>query len=418
MTIYHSGFGGGETLDALIDGSKGAEGNAALPSEGSLAVISTPVQSGVGALQVPASTAAYGVIHCEVRETCIWGLQAYLNFNGNPNSIVPVFAPYATTFTGAYIVEANATTRELRICLLGTDGDYATRTPITPWSVAAIGNGSYTSVIFIVDPLTLGTDHVIGHLFVGGIQEFCVDMGVYPAAMSGVARDYVVGTYGVSPNVALRIDDTCGLWTTSATDAPHLAAWPIAMVDAQHAVADSTHNMFTMFPNGGESRWQDWDDATGNDGDSTYLVGGTYGSADAQNSTMESLATLGWNASATVIEWKTATGGYSVCGPVLGFVCKSGAGTKFSATTFCNLATAVSLDDPGSSYKGELRRLPRTSGVWARADAGTILPGLVMSATGNDILLRVTTMMLQWLICNNEYLPLAATPMIPQGAMF
>ena len=410
MTIYRGNFNsagsGGETRDALIEGLMGA----------GLAIISTPVKSGVGALQVPAGVAAYGTLidvdNCN--NTTIMSMQAYPNFDGNPNSIVPIFGPVATTLTGAYIVEANATTRTLRICAVGTDGDYATRTPLTPWSEAAIPSGSYDTgpVVFIIDPVTLGYDssgiwqanNVWLHLFVDNVEVFSFDAGVWPIAMTAAA--YGISTYGVAPNVALRIDDAVGLVTTSAADAPHLAAWPIAKVDAQHPISDTATHEWGVSGNFVGTYYDFWDDATGNDGDTTYLYSAQ--SAKTQTSNMESLATLGWNANVTVFESATKIG------PVLSCVHRTVGGTKFEGFGTTNLSSDITVVDPGSTYVGNLYRLTHTD-TWARADAGTITAGFKTGTSDREW--RVTLMMLQWTICDNEYLPLVGAPMIPQGSI-
>jgi len=419
MTIYRGNFNsagsGGETRDALIEGLMGA----------GLAIISTPVKSGVGALQVPAGVAAYGTLidvdNCN--NTTIMSMQAYPNFDGNPNSIVPIFGPVATTLTGAYIVEANATTRTLRICAVGTDGDYATRTPLTPWSEAAIPSGSYDTgpVVFIIDPVTLGYDssgiwqanNVWLHLFVDNVEVFSFDAGVWPIAMTAAA--YGISTYGVAPNVALRIDDAVGLITTSAADAPHLAAWPLAKVDAQHPISDTGATVGEWVRNSGTADYYTyWDDATGNDGDTTYLSSAQ--TAKTNTSAMESLATLGWNASATVFEYKRPSTGI-IYGPVLSSVHKTVGGTKFEGFAVNNLSTDQNVTDPGSTYVGRVDRLIRSPyTAWTRADAGTIIAGFKTGTSDRDW--RVTLMMLQWTICDNEYLPLAGAPMIPQGSVF
>lgn len=407
MTIYrgvwNSAGGGGETRDALIEGLMG----------NGLAIISTPVKSGVGALQVPATVAAKGVLidTDNFVNTNILSMQAYFNFDGNPNSIVPIFGPYATNRTGVYIVEANATTRTLRICAVGTDGDYATRTPLTPWSEATIANGSYTGVVWIIDPLTQGTNNVWLRLFVDNIEIFHFDAGVWPVAMSSAL--YGITTYGVAPNVALRIDDAVGLITTSAADAPHLAAWPLAKVDAQHPISDTASDDWLTEPGGSGVKALHWDDATGNDGDTTYLSSAQ--TAKTQTSSMESLATLGWNASATVFSYKYPSTGI-IYGPVLSSVHKTVGGTKFEGFAVNNLSTDQNVIDPGSTYVGRVDHLIRSSGLWARADAGTIIPGFKTGTSDRNW--QVTLMMLQWTICDNEYLPLAVPPMIPQGQVF
>ena len=407
MTIYYQGFGGGETRDALIDGI--AAGTDRDIIDDGLTVISTPVKNGTGALQAAADAAVKGIVGANVGSTKIWCVQGWFNFDGNPDDIVPLLG-----FSTAYSVDANATTRTLRISGVGIP-----RVALTPWSEAAVGSGAWTHLAVFADPLTLGTSHTLLRLFVDSVETFIIDVGTWSITLDGGATSTGwVGPGGttVHSSVALRMDDVCGLFSSSASDAPHLTQWPIGRVYAQHPVSDTGAQLdWTRYPASGT--WYDkWNDATGNDGDTEYLWS-AFGSAH-QDSAMETIATLGWDAAATVIEGHGLSDFSVVSGPVESIIHRSVAdGTKWNGQTMCNLANTQTVLDPGTSYVGNLYRLVRTGATWTRAAAGLIFPGLQTTADATDKEWRVTTMMLQWLICNNEYLPLACPPMIPQGAI-
>jgi len=417
MTWYGEGYGGGETRDALIDGWNTVSTAAAGPFPASgMTVISTPVKNGSGALQIPSGvTGAYGGMTRipSAGPVRIWCLQGWFNYNGNPTAAHPIFGPLGT-LTANWIYLEVGTDRRVRVVQL-TDATWANRRPLSDWSVAVLGNGSYTHLVWFIDPLTLGTNNVLMTVLIDNVTQIVQDVGAWPAAMTpGGTAQFTWGilTGGVDIGVNLRIDDACGLYTTSVADAPHLAAAPIGRVYAQHPASD-TGAQCDWTRSGATGTWfGKWSDATGNDGDTTCLSG-----ADVnvhQTSAMETLVTLGWDAAATVFESSAGVG------PVLSIIHRDLGGTKWHGHTLCTTpaATEWAVVDPGATYIGALFPLARTSGTWARADAGTVFPGLQTGADNHDSTWWATTMMLQWLICNNQYLPLTPGPMIPQGGLF
>ena len=412
MTWLYGGFGGGETRDALIEGCKAVTGAGTILA-GGMDIITSPVKYGVGALRIPSGQVGGASLMETCASTKMYCFQAWGNYNGNPTATVStIFRPAATGFSalGMYALEVN-TSRQARIIAL--NANYPTSSiPLTDWSVGVLGNGAYTHLVWIFDPLTLGTDHVWHTVLIDNVVQICADLGVWPTAMNGGAGSgYALGTT-VDVGVDLRLDDIAGLSSTSSADAPHLAAVPVVTVDAQHPASDVGAQQDWAGVPVNPSSYANWDDATGNDGDTSYAaVGPSYGTYH-QDSLMESLATLGWDASATILQYAAGVG------PVASYVHKT-ASTKFNGSAICDLATTVSLTKPGAAYEGGLQRLTRSGGgSWARADVDALHAGAQLDADGDDAEWRITSFMLQWCICNNVYLPLTPPPMIPQSTIF
>ena len=406
MTWLVGGFAGGETRDALIEGCNTA-GETVL--FGDMDIISTPVKYGVGALRIPSGESGGASLLYPVGPTKIYCLEAWVNYNGNPTAAVSTIFHTGSAQYGAYTLEVN-TSRQVRIGTL-TNVFPATVAPLTDWSVGVLGNGSYTHLVWFFDPLTLGTNHTWHTVLIDNVPQICADLGVWPSVLDGSASSaYLLGTF-VSVGVDLRLDDICGLSSTSIDDAPHKAQAPVVTVDAQHPAGEGTASQWTR--NTGAGTWYShWDDATGNDGDTTYLYVPQYGVSVSQNSAMESVATLGWNGSATVLE--SASG----VGPVWSGVHRT-TSTKWGAGASCNLGTVETIVKPGATYEGELLRITRAGGAhWARSDADSMIIGAGIDDMGVDGDWAMTSLMAQWCLCNNVYLPLTPPPMIPQSAIF
>jgi len=402
MTWVWQGGAGGESLDDLIDGVD-CTGINPISGTGGITVISTPVKYGVGALQIPSGGVGGATILRYALNTCITCVQAWVNYNGNPTAAGAIFWMSSESPKRAYALQVGT---DRRVRIVSTTGNYNYPVPLSPWSVGTLGNGAYTHLVWVIDPLTLGTNHVWHTVLIDEVPQIMWDCGVAPAGMNPGENAYIyLGTGGIDIGVDLRIDDVCAATSTSKADAPHLAAVPIGTVDAQHPAGAGDHADWAQYPGSGEQKYQDWDDATGNDGNTTYLVGAN--TAQLQDSAMESLATLGWGESAAVLR-----------SPVWSGVIKStsSGGTKWAANTHCNLANDETVTNPGGDWVGELHSLTRTSGSWARADAGSITAGGETGAADMTMNFLITSVMLQWLISEGS-LPLTPPPMIPQGSI-
>ena len=396
--LYSWEFGGGETRDSLLELT-------------GWTVITSPVKNGTGALLAPAGVGATATLLVHLLSTQISCMEAWVNYDGNPAAADYIMRFYeANQYTG-YFLEVG-TDRRVRIVYYSIP----TYTPLTPWSEAVLGNGAYTHLVCFLDPLTLGTNHVWMTVVIDDVTQFCVDLGTWNAYFDAYGRGYTGALSTV--NVDVRFDDICGLTTTSAADAPHLAAAPIVKVYAQHPNAEGANLNWGRVPNSG-TWWSKWSDATGNDGDTTALE---YASVlGAQDSDFESSADLGWGAGAVVLQNYEPVAGLTT-GPVWSIVHRvvPGTGTKWQASNgpLCSLGSStVGIPDPGSSYIGTLIPLKRNSGSWAPADLGTLTAGAKTAASDMDKQWRITTLMLQWAYYDTT-LSLTPAPMIPQGMMF
>jgi len=412
MTWLYGGFGGGETLDALIEGCSGTAGAPTILC-GGMDIITSPVKYGVGALRIPSGQVGGAALMETCASTKMYCFQAWVNYNGNPTAAHAIFHSMLYYSPAAHYALEVGTDRRVRIVLLNIS--LATCIPLTDWSVAVLGNGDWTHLVWIFDPLTLGTNHVWHTVLIDNVVQICADLGVWPAALDGGPNTaYLLGTAAINIGVDLRLDDICGLSSTNSANAPHITAVQVVTVDAQHPSTDTgaTSSSWLPTPHADPHVYYDkWDDATGNDGDTTYLSCLAILEQE-QTSGMESLATLGWDASATVLQYAAGVG------PVWSVVHKT-ASSKWDADAISSLSTDEVVTKPGAAYGGRLKRLTRTGGgSWSRADVGNIFAGAQIGPDGVDAAWVITSLMLQWVLCNNVYLPLTPAPMIPQSSIF
>ena len=394
MTWVWPDFAGGETRDILIEGAGLQSSNCT--------IITSPVKTGTGALQIASGQTAGAVfagddLTAAQHKARISVVECQVNFDGNPTSAIGLISGNAH---GAHYLEVG-TDRRVRIgrflTLAEGGGGWANRIPLTPWSVGVLGNGAYTHLVWVIDCLTLGSNHVWMTVIIDGITQIAQDVGAWVSTDNFGWR---VGTFGIDAGIAIRLDDVCGGTSTSAADAPHLAALPIALVDAQHPATDTGASLtWTRYPGTGESYYQDWDDATGNDGDTTCLAINSASTA-IQTSGMETLATLGWAAGAVILENGTGVG------PLWSVVHNSVSVNKFTCNAYSTLSADVTVTKPGSTYEGKGLRLTRSGGgSWARADLDSIFAGGKNVSTDGEW--RITSLMLQWLYSEAS---LALTP--------
>ena len=423
MTWTWRGYGGGETQDTLIEGFSpdlAKDAPTILDSTYGAAIITTPVKTGVGALRLTPGTAsgtkyAYTGILTQFVSGRLIVVMGYVNLDVVPTAEFRLIACWGNTNTDTYALSC------------GTDGrvrigiyphvyfNTNEPTPLSPWSVNAVGVAAYKHLCWIIDPITLGTKHVWHTVLIDSVVEISFDAGQEPTYLyAGVYpnvqfTDYVTYQGQTATGCVVRLDDICAAYSTTATDAPWKAQVPIGLVDAQHPAAAGTNALWSQGPDSG-NKYDKWDDATGNDGATTYLYAGT--TSQVQDSDGESLATLGWAAGAVLLENGTGVG------PVWSAIHGASGGTKWNASTKCSLAADRTVVSAGVPYTGMMRQLTRTGGgSWARADIGTIEFGAQTGATDHDINWYITALMLQWLY-SEASLPLTPRPMIPQSSIF
>lgn len=408
MTWYWEAFGGGEARDALIDGCRA---NSQLPiTGGGLTIISTPVKNGTGALKMPSGGTAYAYLldGDPIDGNNILCLEGWINHDGNPSTAYQLFRVANGTYDDGYWLEVG-TDRRVRVggnLQYDVGGNiYVVRNgSLTPWSVDVLGNGSYTHVVWILDPLTLGTDHVWMTVIIDDVVQIQADVGTWTAHLTGgsacsgrIAAD--------GSGVDVRVDDIAGLYSADPDDAPHKAGVPIVKVAAQHPNSDTGCTTQWIRYTGTNAYYTYWDEATGNDGDTTYLAGGQ---AVTQESLFETAATVGMGEGAVILECAAGVG------PVWSAVLRAWAtGTKWAQETHCTLAADNAIPLPSTSYVGDLYPLTRTSGSWTADDLATLKAGGKGGAEV-DKPPAITTLMLQWAYYDDT-LTLTPTPMFPQA---
>ena len=406
MTWTWESFMGGETRDPLIEGWYDAgtstsglwlQNTAACEN---CSLVTSPVKNGTGAIKVGNAALNEGHVTYFTTTAPTGKLKILEGHFCLPSAPSGEFSLFYDTTTGA---------AELRV---GTDGRLrcALGPAASQWSVSALPMDATTfaHVCWVIDPITLGSAHVWNTVYINGIPEIMWDSGV--EASYGASWLMTLGSHWTYlPE--LYVDDLCAAVSSDSNDAPHITAPPIGKMSAQHPTAAGDNDAgppvgWTPYPNTGERYDQDWDDATGNDGDTTYNKATT--TSQKRDSHMQSADTLGWGAGAAPLH-----------NPIYSLVHRmvSGIGSKWSAFTLCDLVTAITLTAPGYSYGGYGRSFTRSSGSWGRDDLGTMSVGGQTSATGMDREWRITTLLMQWLFTDSSLVK-APAPMIPQGGMF
>ncbi|RPJ21156.1 MAG: hypothetical protein EHM35_18585 [Planctomycetaceae bacterium] len=388
---------GGETRDALTDGWSDVSGIGNMLGGGSsyVSIITSPTETGTGAIQIgdgahqgrtaPLLTSPAGKLTLFEAQMCLSE------------------APDAAFLLLGYSIGAE------RVINCGTDGrlrlmNTSTAMSLSPWSIDALATDGATlkHVVWIVDPITLGTGHVLHYLYIDSILQWVVDAGAQPS-YDGSWALYIWSDPAAS-YALVYADDLCAAYSTTAGDAPHLAAVPIGKVMAQRPSGAGTNAQWTDHA-GGTGVYGEWDDTTGNDGDSTYNTTAT--TSKKQDSAMQSADTLGWAGNAAVLH-----------APIYTIVHKQTAGTKWAGKTLCNYAVTGDITAPSTSYVGWATPLVfNVEGVtWINVKIEWIEVGAQKGAADHDETWRVSMLLLQWLY-TEATLPLAPPPTIVQGSI-
>jgi len=381
MTLVWNAFQGGETRDPLSDGWTDNNHNFMKTSDDAgvkTYIVTAPVITGSGAIKigVPGWYGNTGALLSAPAGKVVV-IEAWLCLDGPPPAAFLLlgdrFWPAIDLYCGA----------NRRLQLRKPTG------AVSPWSRTPLATDAATlkHVVWIIDPLTLGTAHVLHYLLIDSVLQWAVDAGPEPIYDS---------IYQVRVNsdghVSIYADDVCAAYSTDPADAPHLARVPIGRVAAQHPAGAGINAAWGLFPNAGESAHQDWDDPTGNDGDSTYLFAGIPNKL--HDSAMQSADALGWAAGAAILR-----------SPAYTIIHRTVSGSKFNGQTLCSLAAPEIISGPDTAYVAWGAALPRSAGSWARADLGTLTVGAQTGITNHDKEWRVTALMMQWLYAE-AYLPL------------
>jgi hypothetical protein len=233
------------------------------------------------------------------------------------------------------------------------------------------------------------------------IEELSLDIGsVLPYSLQ-----LCPNIDNVDADISVRMYDCVGM-QGNAAGAPHLTAWPKAKVTAQHPI-DEYADVWTGVGSLTDL-WDNWNDAAGNDGDTTYNWTNTTDKQQVGHG--QTAATLGIDADTVLTAYDVATRG-----PVANLVHRTVAGgTKFLASLYTSFSALATVSNPGTTYFGQIESIIRSSGSWAIADVDSIRFGLQTAATDHDYEWRATSIMLQWCTYLTT-LPLTTTPTLPAG---
>lgn len=400
MTIVWEAFAGGETRDTLTDGwsdNRSTPGLLFPTKSGDCAIVTTPVVTGSAALKVGSAQGYLGPVGSwATNHIQIMQFQFYIDTA--PSAVSAIIGSNMGFVSDNFTLCLDASSR-LQLFALAAGNTYY---PISPPS-APLSTGAYHHIAWIVDPLTLGSGHTWHTVFVDSVPVLMCGGGTIAASTRAIYVRW-------SSSAVYYVDDLATGYSTDAADAPHLAQVPILSVCASHPQGAGLNAAFTLVPNSGERADQDWDDAAGNDGDTTYLYAAT--TSKKQDSDMQSADDLSWNASATIAH-----------NPIHTTVSKAGGtGTKWHTYSLVLDSLGNELAAAGgivknTSYGATGLSLARSSGSWGRADLGDMVAGCQTATMDHDTQWNVTSMMMQWLYCDNEYLPLAPRPMVPQAVI-
>ena len=404
MTLGYSGyvsglgtpdFFGGRSKDSLVDGGCGA-----LPAGWSFADV-----GGVPCVSVlidgaQAAIPGRGCSLASSMATRLVGVMAQVNLSASP-SVGFCLVGYPAN---SVVCLECGTDGKVRIVKLGTSPNrWSGRTALSGWSTDAlpIGGTHFHHLAHIHNPLTLGTANIWHTVLMDTIEELSLDIG----SELPYSLQLCPNIDNVDADISVRMYDCVGM-QGNAAGAPHLTAWPLAKVTAQHPI-DEYADVWTGVGSLTDL-WDNWNDAAGNDGDTTY---------NWTNTTNKQQVGLGETAATLSISGETVFTAYGAAtrGPVANLVHRTVAGgTKFVASLYTSLSALVGISNPGTTYFGQIESIIRSSGSWAIADVDSIRFGLQTAATDHDYEWRATSIMLQWCTYLTT-LPLTTTPTLPAG---
>jgi len=406
MTIGYNGrvgyaspnFFGGKSKDALVDAGYGA-----LPTGWSHTDVGTQPCVSVLIDGAHATGPVRGLM-TNLSSGATYGLLGWFNLSGTP-SLAFCLAGYAAD--GARCLECG-TDGKVRLVKLGNAPNrWSGRTAVSGWSSAALpltGN-TFKHVAWFMDAATLGLSHCWMTLMIDEVEQWSLDIGAMPTDTENTYFELCPDIDDVNAAISVRMYDCAGL-LGATTDAPHLVAWPKPKVTAQHPIDDyadvwtGVGSLTDLYKN--------WDDAAGNDGDTTYNWTNTTDKQQVGHG--QTAATIGIDADTIIRSYFVATEG-----PVANIVHRTASGgTKWAGYLYTGLSALVSLVNPGTTYLGVNTAITRSSGSWAIADVDAIRFGLQTAAADHDYEWRATSIMLQWLTYLTT-LPLTTTPTLPAG---
>ena len=395
---FGSWWGGAESLDADCDGfllGDGHPGNAGLPAGWSYDTVTK--YTGAASYKVVAD-GSQGKLFLDSGIAALSILARYFicRFDGSPS----INCDFIKGTAGATQLELELTTDRKFRFVRASDG--AAISSLT----SAVPVDTWARVYPIVDPRTLNASSKTRLMIFmdtgsGWVKEFEEEVsGIY------AFDSHEIGNWG-NLGINVWLDDLVPMAGHTDAIAPHLLTWPVPKVVASHPKGDiSGRSDWTRVPNTGELYYQDWDDATGDDGDTTYLwTSGGY--PKEMWSDGQTAADLGLAADAVVLHQSNTFN--DRFGPASNLVHKTSlpAGSK-NAMKLHHLNGANPLQGMvGTSWVGYTNLYQRASGVWLRSDIGGEL-GFLTDNLHNWIY-NVTMLMFQYVVSEEE-LPLADGP--------
>jgi hypothetical protein len=393
MTIAYQGFLGGESRDTLVDGGF----ITASPADWS--IVTTPIQTGVAAWQCNADGTQdnLSVGQWWTGTGNVGGFLSWVNVSGTPTAAFPLAGEASNDRLALEV----ATDRKVRLVQLGSGGGiWSGRAALSAWSADVLPTSGFVHVAWFHDQATpaSGSLHT---LFLDEVQQWAVHTSVRPDSPN---IRLAPGLGGVDSGINVTFDDAVLLFSFSAADAPHLTAWPKAEVHRQLAIGDTATDAWGKAGDAlGTGDFGEWDDAAGNDGDTSFNWADN--TSLAQKSDGQTAATVGITGH-TVI-----TAGSTDIAPIMQIVhrIQADGGSKFSGFVQNSLGPSNAVGEPGGTYEGDTFAMQRSSGSWTVADLAAIEFGLGTGASGHDEEWRATLCMLQWCTYDST-LPLTKLP--------
>jgi hypothetical protein len=407
-----AGFAGGESLDVLVDAGTCYGTYTTLLAGWS--IVTSPVKTGVGAWRCNVNGSqengsdggnAFRLLYLS-QPTATWYHAAWMEWvtlSGNPAAAFAILGDQVAD--GDYALEVG-TDRKVRLVKLGAGANrWSGRVSKSDWSTKVLPNDDSTFMHMAVFFTAIGSPQSDCRvwLVLDEVEQWRVDVGESLGRLVTMAWVPCPPIGSVNAGIYVTHDDMCGL-KGAAGDSPTTTAWPKPGVHRQLAISDVAANWTAS--GGGAGSYVEWDDAAGNDGDTTR----NYASASlkTQYGKGQTAATMGITGH-TIIH----AAGDASRAPLFNAIYKSaGAGTKWGVKPWNGYGTGSETEiiDRGTSYAGEAQIFDCTGSpyTWAAADVGGLNFGM-QTLDPIDRLCNVTLCMMQWLTYITT-LPLVSAP--------
>ena len=303
--------------------------------------------------------------------------------------------PLAGTASGTTSALEVGTDAKVRLVRLGGAGSiWSGRTALSDWSATAPPTDGVTwmHLAWFIDQTSriepsLPAQYAWHVLLLDEIEQWSV----------GVPAPFMTSAYpvpqidAVNLGITIGLDDMCGMLGDYA-DIPMLVQWPKVQVNRQLAIGEAGGGFdgWTGTPDN-TNQYTNWDDAAGNDGDTSYNAGAS--TSLGQASTGQSAATVG-------ISGNTILPCYynSAIGPAINIIRRNANAGKWAVTTYNSLGTGTTVPNPGASYDGLAGLFTKTGSpaTWNSGHLASLNFGLLTGISGHNADARCTLCMMQW----------------------